>query len=154
MANSDDDLITWLRDELDERERRILDGWDSDGRARVATMWTGPETGWTTVASDHRDDRWVADGREVTDARHVRILWDPAQELADVEATRRILDLHQPTSHPDHPGAIVCEHCNDLCHSETGLMCDSPDAPYPCLTVRLLAWPFAERPGYRQEWAP
>jgi hypothetical protein len=26
--------------------------------------------------------------------------------------------------------------------------------PYPCPTVRLLALPYADRPGYRDEWRP
>jgi hypothetical protein len=24
--------------------------------------------------------------------------------------------------------------------------------PYPCATLRLLALPYADRPGYRKEW--
>lgn len=132
-----DDLVVWLRAQLDEDERRVYI-WDSDGRARVATMWVGPAPGYTTVASDHADGRWVADGRTVDDARHIAVLWDPARVLAEVEAKRRILALHGQSS------ASVC----DLCSS------DSHVVQMPCLTVRLLALPYADRPGYDERWRP
>lgn len=125
-----DDLIAFLRTQLDADERRILDGWDSDGKARVATMWTGGEPGYTTVASDHGDARWVANGFHIGDARHVTILWDPKRELAEIDAKRRIIDellIGVPDGDPD------------------GWVRD---------IARLLALPYADRPGYREEWRP
>ena len=55
--------------------------------------------------------------------------------LAEVDAKRRILDIHATGSDP----------------------CDAHDASLrsiPCDTVLLLAAPFADRPGYREEWRP
>jgi hypothetical protein len=37
--------------------------------------------------------------------------------------------------------------CSDDARSEWG-------ADWPCLTLRLLALPYADRPGYREEWRP
>ena len=87
-----DEMIARIRAALDDQQRRILVGWDSDGKARVATMWTGHEPGYTTVASDQGDNEWVADGREVDDARHVTVLFDPAAELRRIDAMRKMVD--------------------------------------------------------------
>jgi len=54
------------------------------------------------------------------------------QMLVEVDAKRRILDLHR------QDGAL-CEHC---------------DAHWPCPTVRLVGLPYADRDGYREEWRP
>jgi hypothetical protein len=62
---------------------------------------------------------------------------------------QRILDLHAPapTNYvegryvPGEPTGLQCGHCAELCHSRSGLGCDSPDAPYPCETVQLLTDP-------------
>ena len=48
-------LVEFLLARIAEDEERIAH-WDSDGRARVATMWTGGTPGYTTVASDHADE--------------------------------------------------------------------------------------------------
>lgn len=115
------DLVTWLRQQLDEDERRA-----------PLTMQIGamrPSTAWVT------------------------------ERLADeIAAKRRILDLHATTVEkgprsPFNPmtgepqGPQFSAYC-DLC----GWAADDPLSA--CETVRLLALPFADRPGYRQEWAP
>jgi hypothetical protein len=129
-----DAIETFVRACLDEDERMVLDHWDSDGRARIATMWTGSEPGYTTVASDQGDGVWVADGREVTDARHVQVLFDPARVLAEVAAQRKLLDLIH----------------------EWARNCPAPAGNEAAIAhwMRLaLAQPYAGRPGWREEWA-
>jgi len=136
-----DDLVAFVRACLDEDERAILDHWDSDGRARIATMWTGGEPGYTTVASDQGDGAWVADGREVVDARHVLVLFDPARVLAEVAAKREQLricvaameagEIPEHATWSDH--AAGAEVARDM--------------------VAVMAQPFAGRPGWREEWA-
>jgi len=62
--------------------------------------------------------------------------------LAEVDAKRRIIDLHDDVS-----GG--CRTCMDA-----ELSNDGPDAAaWPCPTLRLLALPYADHPGYREEWA-
>lgn len=72
------------------------------------------------------------------DAEHIA-LHDPADAIRRYEGELEVLERHAP-----YPvsGGIGCDHCTRLCHSRSGLGCDSPDAPYPCdeirsLTVRL-----------------
>jgi hypothetical protein len=107
-----DDLVTWLRAQLDEVQRMAgeapPDEWDDpygEFRSRGGPLF------------DH-------------------VLWhSPAQVLAEVEAKRRILDLIRE---PDDPN-------------------DDEQVWYQCAladVARLLALPYADRPGYRAEWAP
>jgi hypothetical protein len=142
------EFVAWLREQLDEDERAILDRWDSDGRARVATMWTGGEPGYTTVASDQGDGVWVADGREVTDARHVLVLFDPARVLAEVAAKKAILDLYRQ-AWGEHQSWL-----EDV-GGDTFGRADEIRGRVESLheTIRLLAQPYAGRPGWREEWA-
>jgi hypothetical protein len=89
--------------------------------------------------------------------------FDELRMLAEVEAKRRMLDLHEPEPSGYQYGRYVypalgdlaCSHCESLCHSSSGISCNgSPDAPWPCPTVRLIAAVYAEHPDYREEWRP
>ncbi len=86
--------------------------------------------------------------------------WDPARVLREVEAGRRMLSLHSPTDWQGYSAGVPivgqqCEYCASLCHSRSGLGCESPaDALWPCDSVRILALPFVGLPGYREEWRP
>jgi hypothetical protein len=86
-----DDLVTWLRAQLDEDER--------DMNARPA----------------------------------------------EVDAKRRILDLHTP-ARPGDP-SYGCPTCWEGAE-------DGGPMDYPCPTLRLLALPYADRPGYQGSWRP
>ena len=93
----------------------------------VSVSWYRASTGWGP--GDH--GTWPA-GTE-----HFR-RFDPAYVLADVEAKRRIVDLHT--------GEHECPRDGDNCgywHEDEA-----------CTTLRLLALPYAEHPDYRQEWKP
>lgn len=65
--------------------------------------------------------------------------WDPARVLAEVEAKRRI--LHEHEHEEAHPALMphTCRRCGSFGW---------------CLTVRLLALPFSDRPGYDETWRP
>jgi hypothetical protein len=108
-----DDLITWLRAQLDDDERV----------AQEAISWT-----WRPELTN-----------EFVSAEHIA-RWDPARVLAEVEAKRRILDLHEqavPDGHDQMGYRFACEHCAQTT---------------PCPTLRLLAQPYAERDGWQEEW--
>lgn len=67
--------------------------------------------------------------------------WDLAAVIADLDARLRIVDLHtggHECSGYDHQGEI--DHCRYY-----------HDFEY-CSTLRLLAAPYADRPGYRPTW--
>lgn len=167
-----DDLVTWLRVQLDlDQQHAEKDLWCVE-RATNGGQWDGSfgyNLPYSVLTADGREigrltampDGPFPDGAELPHnadlmlvGRMVKSARKRAEQtLREVEAKRRILDLHAPvpTFHHDQP---QCEYCASLCHSRSGLGCDSPDAPYPCDTVRLLALPYADRPGYRDEWRP
>jgi hypothetical protein len=83
------------------------------------------------------------DHDEAANRTHIA-LHDPERELRMVAAHRKILDLHEPSEYRIRRGGVTevvmqCDHCASLCHSGSGLSCDSPDAPYPCETVQIVA---------------
>lgn len=135
-----DELVGWLRQQLDEDERVIAAMEREEARVRTAPIFQGHPLGWLEGV-----DIFVSSKR-----------W-----RAEVEAKRAILDLHapQPTGYVDgkyvhgEAGQLQCGHCAEQCHSGSGLSCDMPDAPWPCPTVRLIAQPYAGREGWREEWA-
>jgi hypothetical protein len=141
------ELIEWLRAQLAEDERMALACILDNGGGR-----------WALDRQRAFSEPALADGG-------VRIIsgwsgalphianWDPARVLTEVNTRRALLDLHAPRADQDHAGSTVCDHCHDLCHSRSGLGCDSPDAPYPCETVSLYAQLYAGREGWQNEWS-
>jgi len=140
------DLITWLRAQLDEDERVAREATSGPWRYNPAKVWhlpadlptrrngeefvgAGPLDATVGVAAtgpaDHPQS--MADARYI--ARH-----HPARVLAEVEAKRRILD------------EIEAEH--GACLGEGCVPADTDHI------VRLLALPYADRPGYLEEWRP
>ena len=81
--------------------------------------------------------------------------WSPDRVLADIAAKRAILKIHTPPGRLI-PGYEVEDWQHDQCpqcgyvekwqHDEYG-------PTFPCLTVRLLAQPFADADGYDPSWA-
>jgi hypothetical protein len=68
---------------------------------------------------------------------------DPARVLAECEAKRRIVELHDrghECSQYDHHGEVdSCTYAHDF---------------DDCSTLRLLALPYASHPDYQTEWKP
>lgn len=103
------------------------------------------------------DDITVADGfalsspqtRATTEhiARH-----DPARVLADIAAKRAIVVMHPSVRLRDQPGS---GHTSDavVCAYDSGPD-DVSDAStaYPCITLRMLAQPYAEHEDYDEGW--
>ena len=72
-------------------------------------------------------------------ARH-----DPARVLRDVPAKRRLLALHDIRREvSDFEGRV-----------STVIWCATCNEPDWCLTLKLLALPFADHPGYDPSWSP
>ncbi|MGW1121081.1 DUF6221 family protein [Streptomyces tanashiensis] len=154
-----DDLITFLRARLDEdaaaaraaaepeswmelnREPRpswYVQYWaDPDVAAVIADPESSAYPVVTTAEGMSEDD---ADRRAAHIARH-----DPARVLAEVEAKRRMIELHGCTeghecSTLDRAGNI--DHCTWVMEGEA------------CTTLRLLALPYADHPDYQDTWRP
>lgn len=129
------DLIGWLRAQLgvDERVAHSLDCYDEYGN----DLQLGTCMGYPC-------ERYIAIGKN--------------RVLAEVEAKRRLLDLHQRVDARDDwigrsqvgwPPEPACYGC----HADFSEEYAVPDAN-DCPVARLLALPYADRPGYRPEWRP
>lgn len=121
-----DELVAFVRQQLAEDERVArevtelarFDEWDAAG-SRVDDEIG--RSNWEVVGIARPPSVPAAKAISQHIAR-----WDPARVLAEVEAKRRILDLHAPLA--DYKGRVQCE------------------------TVSLLAQPYAGRDGWREEW--
>jgi hypothetical protein len=157
-----DDLVRWLRTQLDADEetaraaarQRGHGEWRAEADAREIVEVVGrSEPGddsypYTPVVLQPDDDETAA---------HVAA-WDPARVLREIDAKRRLLEEHSLTVEKVDAApydSFTGERRPDE-HSVTCTVCGwaSDDPSSACLTVRLLALPYADRPGYREEWAP
>jgi hypothetical protein len=126
------DLVSWLRAQLDADEataRAVKDNsapwdgqWKADGPDRLRTY-----NDWVLFYGHTHP---LAPGL----VDHVA-LHDPRRVLADVDAKRRIIDVHVDQRE--------CERCAWF-----------DDEHYPCETLQLLGLPYADRAGYDESWRP
>lgn len=131
-----DDLVRWLGEQLDAQEARVraLPGgpwrWEKLDDP-VADELAGPD-GMVLVSGDADGySSWI-DRHEAFDAYLPDI--DPARVLREIDAKRRIVgDLAKVIGgeYIDDGEPVLAEH-----------------------VLRLLALPYADRPGYREEWRP
>lgn len=134
----DEDLVPWLGEQLDEDEQIAkaahTPNWSTDGRRGIHY---GVEDGWMTDALTTADADHIA--------RH-----DPARVLREIEAKREIRRWHS-SPHTLVDGFCVEEGgpCTHRGEAECTVCGESG-----CTTLRLLALPYADRPGYREEWRP
>jgi hypothetical protein len=130
-----DELIAFVRTCLDDDEATAA--IISSGGYMAQTWHAGPDGPGHVGVLLFAEDRVIGDPPEAVErydepfaiviggrAEHRHIArWDPARVLAEVEAKRAILAHHE-------------------LHAE----------PFPCRTMKLLAQPYADRPGWREEW--
>ncbi len=122
-----DGLVTWLGAQLDDDERVAC--------AAHANRWkagAGQHDDEVVIFPDHAPSG-VAVAFGDRNAQHIA-RWDPARVLAEVDAKRRILDE-------------AAAYSPELEHGDNGEWAFNR-------VVRLLALPYAGRPGYRDEWKP
>lgn len=96
----------------------------------------------TQVVSAWGHDEWGIDVSEA-DAGHI-VRHDPARVLTEVAAKRRIIELHSTwllfdEDGVEQPDEHTCSHCLE---------------DHPCMTLQLLALPYAGHESYCAEWAP
>lgn len=146
-----DELITWLRAQLDDEERVARTATTGPWRYGPDKHWRKPGTVWFEEAvfagSAGADATCVAgtgetdDPQSMADAEHIA-RWDPARVLADVEAKRRHI--------------ARWEHVNELLADM-----ETPSTiRNELLSVRRAyanaitddAQPYAGRDGWREEW--
>lgn len=157
-----EDLVVWLRQQLDEDERAALESIEqaamhlAGADTASVSVWhvvDRPATG-TFVATRDQWDR-VAEVVPTYGGAHAAhiVLHDPAAVLADIAAKRAII------------GAHAHEHeCIELTGSGEHGVVDGkpwelwepqPTADYgPCFVLRTLASAYRHRPGWRVAWEP
>jgi hypothetical protein len=118
-----DDLVQWLRAQLDEDERIV----------RAADMSPEMVTGIPRSYA------------KAPVAIHIATFADPARVLRGIDAKRQLLDEHHDTNDGD------CSTCVDGRWGYPTHGGSTPQR-FPCRTLRLLALPYADRPSYREEW--
>ncbi|MFF6829617.1 DUF6221 family protein [Streptomyces longwoodensis] len=127
-----DELVVWLRAQLDEDERIARSASDGPWKPGVRSGLDVVEgDGWT-----------VCDASDV-DVVHIAA-HDPARVLREIDAKRQLLALHQEKQEQGY-GTDLCAECG---------FGEVSQSYYPCATLRLLTLPYADRPGYREEWRP
>jgi hypothetical protein len=166
------DLVAWLRQQLDEDERVALRArqtprtdWQVTQKSGTLTIDTDVESqGWKFGGGS---GMWQCDDSEDDCDRYRSWAWaesahiarhDPARVLAEVEAKRAILELHD--GEHDCRELITGVYPHDWPSAaswgsagEAWRHASSDHFEGPCPTLRLLAEPYAGRPGWREEWA-
>lgn len=139
-----DKLVRWLGEQLDEDER-IARAACEGGAGRWQPL--GDRHGGS-VAGDHDGYHVACDEGYPTleQAAHIAE-HDPARVLREIDAKRQLIARHAESDFPynpdDGPGDYSWTAQCDGCHEDA-----------PCTTLRILAAVYADRPGYRPEWAP
>jgi hypothetical protein len=144
-------LVEWLKAQLDadEQQARSVPGpaWER----RVIRFDSGSICEeYIAVADPDRNEVVLSDVDGMVLPFVVQ--WDPERVLAEVDAKRRIIGNHKA----DDKGCCrTCAHwTSDWLdgYKEDRLAYEGVRAP--CLTLRLLALPYADRPGYDESWKP
>jgi hypothetical protein len=129
-----DDLVQWLREQLDEDERiarRAGDSFRQIGETGVIVATEGDR------AEECASANWAGV------AEHI-VTHDPARVLHEIAAKRAVVARYE----------FACREASrvDLTEDERETWIRVGGALQS--VVIQLAAPYADRPGYRQEWAP
>lgn len=132
------ELVAFLRARLDEDQQAAQEAAEQVGDGQ----WEQRNVRIVTTADRDRD---VAEDVIYECIEHIA-RHDPARVLAEVNAKRRIIDLHEPDE-------FERDRCKSCRRDESGWEGSVP-AEWPCATLRLLALPYADHADYREEWRP
>jgi len=129
MASVDDytDLVGWLREQLDIDERLARGCVEEVGSTKAGEMY--PDGSGPCEQDDYPSYPYGSGARELA----FQSVFDPARVLREVRAKQRLLR---------EIAAVVDVH-------DRGLPEDEREAP---VLLKLLAMPYADRPGFREEW--
>lgn len=123
-----EDFPTWLLGQVAEDERT---GNRNDD-------WRLHDEGDLDLAEVARSGGWLGKfGKQ--DAEHIA-RWDPRRVEDECRAKRQIVTAHRTE-------VIGSSYWCDTCHVPS----DQPGSTW-CTTLLLLGAPYADRPGYREEW--
>ncbi|SCL43181.1 hypothetical protein GA0074692_6751 [Micromonospora pallida] len=124
-----DDLVTWIRQQLDDDERLARAAYQPNWR------WYTEDKVVVTKQDDAGEcEQWIPVGTRSDGAHMAR--HDPARVLAEVDAKRRLLTQFE----------LRGNSVRGIVQPSTGGVWDD--------LLRMLALPYADRSGYRSEWRP
>lgn len=130
-----DDLITWLRAQLDKDER-MAQAVPGSGTWRAYAE--GGDDGWAVETEPDGDPSATIGGRAM--ARHIA-RWDPATVLRRIEADRAVLK---------HLEGMLGSMARDAFERGAAIAEDF----HAFTLLRKIATTYADQPGYREEWRP
>lgn len=135
-----EDLVQWLRAQLDEDETT----------ARRATVRQAGGGVWAYDGSDVQAESGLGVARRIVPVHGEHIArHDPARVLREIDAKRQLMErIFRYEAKID--GEWGC--CHDAEEIEAGQCEETP--PDEIEALRLLALPYADREGYREEWRP
>ncbi|MEU7010383.1 DUF6221 family protein [Streptomyces sp. NPDC046332] len=145
-----DDLIAFLRARLDEDEqeakaRRGI--FPSPGVQDDGYVWLHIRPGGNAVITRYpRPVEGYDDMAKLRNWADTENGWTQRRVLAEVDAKRRIIDLHA-LEYRERPERVIGESDEPFCAECLG-------EGFPCETLRLFALPYADHPDYRDEWRP
>ncbi|MFC8423972.1 DUF6221 family protein [Streptomyces sp. NPDC057236] len=150
------DLVEWLRAQLDEDERiaRATDKTLGQGHLRwgaqpvddaFSRVLTG--RGWVVGTGEFKPE----------DAEYIAE-WDPDRVLREIDAKRQVLKAYDKAVQTVEELSAVRDRLHargqDLLMTEMDLESAIHRRDTLSGVLRLLALPYADRPGYRKEWRP
>jgi hypothetical protein len=138
-----EELVQWFGEQLDEDERiaRQASGRVRKGAHWSLDEWSGREVPHSLIAygsvSQPVWGHFTADPVPTAQAEHI-VEHDPARVLREIDAKRQLLAAYVQ---------VAANDVNDVeyAHGYANALGEA---------VRLLALPYADRPGYREEWRP
>jgi len=140
-----DDLPSWLLDQIAEDERIARAGWFgfpwADGPLPSGARWVADYHKIRERTDEQRLGDTVAETRsaDVSRSRHIAE-WNPKRVLGECDTKRQMVA----------EAKYWYDKVNNL--EDYPALSDRFDVAFGML--RLLALPYAHRPGYRDEWRP
>jgi hypothetical protein len=136
-------LAEWLLEAITEDE--------ADARLAMEGFRTGEWTLDGTIYAGHPESEvvdWVYHEAWGHIARH-----DPSRVLAECAAKRAIIELHADgRADLRYPGDDLDDEIAGMPAYCVRCEVDHQGERWPCETLRLLAAPYADRPGFLEEW--
>ncbi|WP_435601336.1 DUF6221 family protein [Streptomyces sp. C10-9-1] len=154
------DLVAFLRARYDEDEQEARAATPGPWRWRQehGEPWEPEEGGWLDYSGEYisgADDSGTLFGPGMTphaDAVHIA-RHDPARVLREIDAKRQLVNVH---GRPHECIALTGSGERSVVDGQPWELWEPEHTSDhgPCTTLRLLALPYADWPGYREEWRP
>lgn len=147
-----DDLAQWYSQQLDEDERIAQGAGGAGWEELPVSGWVHtsplPTSEWQPPGYDHH----VASAPLPADRAHI-VEHDPARVLCEIDAKRRLIaDLLAEPHASVRPGGSTWIYCDADSDPEGSCECGRDERVNR--RIRLLALPYADRPGYLESWRP